>query len=74
VDEVQRDPELIRLTADAKRIDDQLAELQPKANASRQGSAERRRYAELRDRSEAAWRWVRERLTMLKSSSPDIPR
>ena len=67
MDEVPGDPELLRLTADAKRIDDQLAELQPKANASRHGSVERRRYSELRDRSDAAWRWVRDRVMMLKS-------
>jgi hypothetical protein len=71
VDDDQRDAELLRLTADAETIDDQLAELQPKANASHIGSAERRRYSELRDRSASAWRWVRERLRTLKSSAND---
>jgi hypothetical protein len=67
VDEAERDAELRRLTADAETIDDQLAELQPKANASRLGSAERRRYSALRDRSAAAWRWVHARVLTLKS-------
>jgi hypothetical protein len=69
VDDEQRDAELLRLTADAETIDDQLAELQPKANASRIGSAERRRYSELRDRSAAVRRWIHERVMKLKSSS-----
>jgi hypothetical protein len=69
VDDEQRDAELLRLTADAKTIDDQLSELQPKANASHIGSAERQRYSLLRDRSAAAWRWVHQRLIALKSSA-----
>ena len=69
MDEAERDAELRRLTADAETIDDQLAELQPKANASRIGSADRRRYSELRDRSAAVRRWIHERVMRLKSSS-----
>jgi hypothetical protein len=71
VDDEQRDAELVRLTADAETIDDQLAELQPKANASHIGSAERQRYSLLRDRSAAVWRWVHERLRTMKSSAND---
>ena len=67
MDDEQRDAELLRLTADAKTIDDQLTELQPKANASHIGSAERQRYSELRDRSAAARRWLHERMMTLKS-------
>ena len=50
VGEAHRDVELLRLVAEVKMIDVELAELQPKANASRTGSLERRRYAQLRDR------------------------
>jgi hypothetical protein len=72
VDEAHRDAELRRLIADAKTIDDQLAALQPKANASRIGSAERRRYSELRDRSAAAWRLVHDRAMTRKSSADNL--
>jgi len=58
VDGMQADAELLRLTAHATAIDDRLAELQPRTNKSRLGSADRRRYAELRDRREVAWRRV----------------
>src|SRR5438128_9282846 len=49
VEETNGANELARLTSDAQAIDDQLAELQPKANKSPLGSADRRRYARLRD-------------------------
>ena len=58
MEETNGDNELARLTADAQAIDEELAALRPKANASRLGSADRRRYARLRDRSAAAWRRV----------------
>ena len=64
--EVDGDVELARLTADAKTIDEEIAVLRPKASASRLGSADRRRYAELRDRSAAAWRRVFARNPVLK--------
>ena len=57
-EEANSDIGLARLTADAQAIDEELAALRPKANASRLGSADRRRYARLRDRSAAAWRRV----------------
>jgi len=66
VAEVQDDVELARLTADAKTIDEEIAALRPKASASRLGSADRKRYAELRDRSAAAWRRVFARNPVLK--------
>ena len=58
VEETNGEKELVRLTADAEAIDEELAALRPKANASRLGSADRKRYARLRDRSAAAWRRV----------------
>ena len=55
VAEAYSDVELVRLTAAAQAIDDEIAALRPNASASRLGSADRKRYAELRDRSADAW-------------------
>jgi len=66
VAEANDDNELALLTADAKSIDDEIVALRPKASASRLGSADRKRYAELRDRSAAAWRRVFARNPVLK--------
>ena len=57
-EETNGDNETARLTADAQAIDEELVALRPQANASRLGSADRRQYARLRDRSAAAWRRV----------------
>jgi len=65
---------LIQLTTDANLIDEQLAELQPTANASHVGSKERQRYHELRSESEAAWQLVLDRVVALKSLTDDLRR
>ena len=56
MDGTQPDEQRRRLLAELEMIDDLLDELQPKANASPIGSAARRRYAQLRDRSDLTLR------------------
>ena len=66
------DGELIRLTAEATALDDQLARLQPEANGSLIGSTERQRYSELRGMSAAAWQLVLDRVMQLKGLTDDL--
>jgi hypothetical protein len=66
------DAELMSLTSAAKELDEQLAQLQPTANASHIGSSERLRYAELRSKSETAWQQVMNRVLTLKSLTNDL--
>jgi hypothetical protein len=72
VDEAHRAAELRRLTADAKTIDDQLADPSAEGERVSHRERERRRYSELRDRSAAAWRWVHNRAMTLKSSADNL--
>jgi hypothetical protein len=57
------DVELVKLLAEAREVDAELAELQLIANASLIGSAERRSYSELQGRSDDAWMKVLEPVT-----------
>jgi hypothetical protein len=66
------DAELIRLTARAKGIDEELASIQRDANASLIGSRERQQYSALRDQSEAAWQQVLDRVMTLKGLTDDL--
>ena len=71
MDEANGDIELARLIADAQAIDVALDALRAKANASSLGSADRRRYARLRDRSDEAWRRVFARNPAFKPLTED---
>lgn len=72
VNEPYSDPELIRLMAEAKKLDQELADLSPTANASLVGSEERRRFRELGALSEEAWRRVGAHVTAMRSVTDDL--
>lgn len=62
----------MKLTAEAKMVDEELAEHQLVANSSLVGSRERYRDAELRSKSEAAWQRVMDRVMALMSLTNDL--
>jgi hypothetical protein len=68
------DDELLRLRAEARTLDQRLADLQPVANGSILGSPERAEYATLQRESDAAWQSVLAYVIALKGLSDDLRR